>query len=240
MTTRLGGFKKNVLKPHLKKQWVIPPDGNAAFVAAMEDVLDVYQRPRDPDCPLVCLDETSKQMIVETRQPVPAKPGRPERVDYEYERNGVANIFMTFAPLEGWRHVEVTDRHAAVDYAHLLKALSDAWFPNAKRIVLMQDNLSTHKPASLYEAFPPEEARRLVERFEWHYTPKHGSWLNMAETELSVLSGQCLDRRIPDKATLIGEAAAWQAERNKNHAKADWQFTTADARVKLKRLYPSI
>jgi uncharacterized small protein (DUF1192 family) len=206
----------------------------------MEGVLDVYHRPRDPDCPVVCLDETSKQLIAETRVPIPAKPGRPTRVDYEYERNGTANLFMLFAPLEGWRHVAVTDRHTAVDYAHLLKEVSDTWFPNVPRIALVQDNLNTHKPASLYEAFPPAEARRLVERFEWHYTPKHGSWLNMAETELSVLSTQCLDRRIPDKATLTDEIAAWEAERNKHHAKADWQFTTDNARVKLKRLYPSI
>jgi hypothetical protein len=206
----------------------------------MEEVLDVYHRPHDPACPLVCLDETSKQLIKETRVPIPARPGRPARTDYEYERNGTANIFMLFAPLEGWRHVEVTDRHAAVDYAHLLKDVSDRWFPDAAKIALVQDNLSTHKPASLYEAFPPAEARRLVERFEWHYTPKHGSWLNMAETELSVLSSQCLDRRIPSKDSLIGEVAAWEADRNKHHPKADWQFTTADARVKLKRLYPSI
>jgi hypothetical protein len=206
----------------------------------MEDVLDVYHRPRDPACPLVCLDETSKQLIKETRVPIPAKPGRPKCIDYEYERNGTANIFMLFAPLEGWRHVEVTDRHAAVDYARLLKDVSDRWFPKAAKIALVQDNLSTHKPASLYEAFPPAEARRLVERFEWHYTPKHGSWLNMAETELSVLSSQCLDRRIPNKESLIGEAAAWEAARNKHHTKADWQFTAADARVKLKRLYPSL
>ena len=172
--------------------------------------------------------------------PIPAKPGRATRTDYEYERNGTANIFMLFAPLEGWRHVEVTDRHAAVDYARLLKDVSDRWFPDAAKIALVQDNLSTHKPASLYEAFPPAEARRLVDRFEWHYTPKHGSWLNMAETELSVLSSQCLDRRIPAKDTLISEVAAWEALRNKHHAKADWQFTTADARVKLKRLYPSL
>ena len=165
----------------------------------MEDVLDVYHRPRDPECPVVCLDETSKQLIAETRVPIAAKPGRPARIDYEYERNGTANIFMLFAPLEGWRHVEVTDRHTAVDYAHLLKQVSDTWFPNASKIALVQDNLSTHKPASLYEAFPAAEARRLAERFEWHYTPKHGSWLNMAETELSVLSGQCLDRRIPTR-----------------------------------------
>ena len=206
----------------------------------MEDVLDVYHRPRDSECPVVCLDETSKQLVAETRVPMPAKPGRPTRHDYEYERNGTANLFMLFAPLEGWRHVEVTDRHTAVDYAHLLKAVSDTWFPNVPKIALVQDNLNTHKAASLYEAFPAEEARRLVERFEWHYTPKHGSWLNMAEIELSVLSTQCLDRRIPDKAMLTEEVAAWEAERNNKHAKADWQFTTADARVKLKRLYPSI
>jgi len=219
---------------------VIPPDANAAFVAGMEDVLEVYQRPRDPACPMVCVDETSKQLIAETRVPITAKPGRPARHDYEYERNGTANLFMMFAPLEGTRHVKVTDRHAAVDYAQVLKELSDTYFPKAEKIVLVQDNLSTHKPASLYEAFPAPEARRLVERFEWHYTPKHGSWLNMAESELGTLSSQCLDRRIPDKETLIGEVAAWENSRNKNHTKADWQFTTADARVKLKRLYPAI
>ncbi len=206
----------------------------------MEDVLEVYQRPRDPACPMVCVDETSKQLIAETRVPITAKPGRPARHDYEYERNGTANLFMMFAPLEGWRHVKVTDRHAAVDYAQVLKELSDTHFPQAEKIVLVQDNLSTHKPASLYEAFPAPEARRLVERFEWHYTPKHGSWLNMAESELGAWSSQCLDRRIPDKQTLIGEVTAWQNSRNKNHTKADWQFTTADARVKLKRSYPAI
>ena len=217
---------------------MIPPDANAAFVAAMEDVLETYQKPRDPDRPLVCLDETSKQLIVETRKPIPAKPGQPVRYHYEYERNGVANIFMTFAPLEGWRKVKVTDHHAAVDYAQVLKELSDVYFPDAKQIVLVQDNLNTHTAASLYAAFPAEEARRLAKRFEWHYTPKHGSWLDMAESELAVLTNQCLNRRIPDKSTLEREVAAWEAHRNKHHAKADWQFTTADARVKLKRLYP--
>jgi len=206
----------------------------------MEDVLEVYQRPQDPVCPMVCLDETSKQLTAETRVPIRAKPGRTARFDYEYQRNGTANLFMMFAPLEGWRHAEATDRRTAVDYARVLKELSDTHFPTARKIVLVQDNLSTHKPASLYEAFPAAEARRLVERFEWHYTPKHGSWLNMAESELGVLSSQCLDRRIPDKQTLIEEVAAWQDSRNKNHAKADWQFTTADARVKLKRLYPAL
>ena len=166
--------------------------------------------------------------------------GRTARIDYEYERNGTANLFMLFAPLEGWRHVEVTDRHTAVDYAHVLKDLADRRFPHAKTIVLVQNNLNIHSKASLYEAFPVAEARRLVERFEWHYTPKHGSWLDLAESELGVLSAQCLDRRIPDKQTLIEEIAAWEHDRNANHTKADWQFTTQSARVKLKYLYPSI
>jgi hypothetical protein len=165
--------------------------------ARMEDVLEIYHRPHDPDRPVVCLDETSKQLIVETRVPIAGKSGQPERYDYEYVRNGTANLFMLFAPLEGWRHVEVTDRHIALDYAQILKDLSDTHFPKVAKIVLVQDNLNTHKPASLYDAFPAAEARRLVERFEWHYTPKHGSWLDMAESELGVLSSQCLDRRIP-------------------------------------------
>jgi DDE superfamily endonuclease len=206
----------------------------------MEDILEVYQRPYDPQRPLVCLDETSKQLIAETRVPIAAKPGRPGRHDYEYRRNGTANLFMMFAPLEGWRHVKVTDRHTAVDYAQVLKELSDTHFPGSAKIVLVQDNLNTHKPASLYEAFPPAEARRLVERFEWHYTPKHGSWLDMAESELGILSSQCLDRRIPDQQVLKDEVGAWVADRNSKHAKANWQFTTADARVKLRRLYPAL
>jgi hypothetical protein len=206
----------------------------------MEDVLEVYQRPRDVARPVICLDEATKQLIAETRLAIVARPGCPARHDYEYKRNGTANMFMLFAPLEGWRHVEVTDRHTSIDYAHILKDLSDVHFPQADKIVLVQDNLNTHKSASLYEAFPPAEARRLVERFEWHFTPKHGSWLDMAESELSVLSTQCLDRRIPDKATLIAEINAWLDYRNKNHAKADWQFTNQQARVKLKRLYPAM
>jgi hypothetical protein len=206
----------------------------------MEDVLEVYHRPHDPEYPVVCVDEASKQLITETRVPIPAKPGQPARHDYEYERNGTTTLFMMFAPLEGWRHVKVTDRHTAVDFAHVLKELADVHYAKAKKIVLMEDNLNTHKPASLYEAFPAAEARRLVERFEWHYTPKHGSWLNLAESELSVLSNQCLDRRIADKQTLVEEVAAWENTHNKKHVKADWQFTTATARVKLKRLYPVI
>ncbi|MGB8628977.1 MAG: IS630 family transposase [Xanthobacteraceae bacterium] len=233
-------LKKNTLQPHRRQYWVIPPKANSAFVAAMEDVLAVYTRPRDGDCPLVCLDETSKQLVAETRVPMPMKAGRPARFDYEYERNGTANLFMMFAPLEGWRHVKVTDRHTAVDYAHVLKDLADIHFAHAKTIVLVQDNLSIHSKASLYEAFSAVEARRLVERFEWHYTPKHGSWLDLAESELGVLTSQCLDRRIPDKQTLIDEIAAWEHDRNANHTKADWQFTTKNARIRLKHLYPSI
>ncbi|HXP45882.1 MAG TPA: IS630 family transposase [Terriglobales bacterium] len=192
----------------MQRRWVIPPDANAAFVAGMEDVLEVYQRPHDPACPVVCLDETSKQLIAETRVPIAAKPGRVARFDYEYQRNGTANLFMMFAPLEGWRHVKCTDRHTALDYAQVLKELSDTHFPGATRIVLVQDNLNTHKPASLYEAFPAAEARRLVERFEWHYTPKHGSWLDMAESELGVLSSQCLDRRIESAGAIVGHGSA--------------------------------
>jgi uncharacterized small protein (DUF1192 family) len=218
--------------------WVIPPDCDAAFVAAMEDVLEVYCRPRDPGRPVVCLDEASKQLFMEVRVPIPMKPGHPARRDYEYERNGTANMFMIFAPLEGVRHVKPTERRTAKDYARILKDAADIYWPDADKIILVNDNLNTHKPASLYEAFPAEEARRLVERFEWHYTPKHASWLDMAESELSVLARQCLARRIPDIQTLKREIAAWEAERNKHHAKADWQFTSADARIKLKQLYP--
>jgi len=206
----------------------------------MEDILEVYQRPCDPEHPLVCLDETSKQLIAETRVAIAAKPGYPARHDYQYWRNGTANLFMIFAPLEGWRHVKVTDRHTALDYAQVLKELSDTHFSGATKIVLVQDNLNTHKPASLYQAFPPAEARRLVERFEWHDTPIHGSWLDMAEAELAVLSSQCLDRRILDQQVLKKEVQAWEAVCNGKHAKADWHFSTANARVKLKRLYPAL
>lgn len=219
---------------------MIPPKADAAFVAAMEDVLDVYKRPRDPARPLVCLDETSRQLTAETRAPQPMRNGQPARRDYEYKRNGTANLFMLFAPLEGWRHVEVTARRTAIDYARILRDLADIHFPKAEKIVLVQDNLNTHAPASLYEAFEPAEARRIVERFEWRYTPRHGSWLNLAESELAVLSTQCLNRRIADQRTLKKEVAAWRCHRNKNNAKAVWHFTTADARVKLKSLYPAL
>jgi len=206
----------------------------------MEDVLEVYTRPYDPQRPQVCVDETSKQLVAETREPIPATPGQPARVDYEYERQGTANLFMVFEPLAGRRQVKVTERRTAVDFAHLLQEMSDEQYPQAETIVLVMDNLNTHKLASLYEAFAPTEARRLMGRFEVHYTPKHGSWLNMAETELSVLATQCLDRRIPDLTTLTREVAAWERQRNAAQCRVDWRFTTQDARIKLKRLYPSI
>ena len=232
-------LKRRLSEPWLNEQWVLPPQHNAEFVCAMEDVLDVYQRPYDPRRPVVTFDETSRQLTKETRQPVPAAPGRPARVDYEYERNGTANLFLWFEPLVGRRHVKVTDRRTKCDFAVAIRELADG-YPAAEKIVLVMDNLNTHKPASLYEAFPPEEARRLIERLEIHYTPKHGSWLNMAETELSVLARQCLDRRIPDRPTLDAETAAWEQARNAARCRVDWQFTTADARTKLKRLYPSL
>ena len=237
---RADHAQKNDLKPWLKEQWVIPPKANAEFVCAMEDVLEVYQQPYDPKRPQVCLDEASKQLVAQTRTPLLAEPGQPLREDYEYERRGTANLFMLFEPLAGQRQVKVTQRRTAVDFANVLRDLVDVHYPDAERIVLVMDNLNTHKVASLYEAFEPAEARRLIEKLEIHYTPKHGSWLNMAETELSVLSRQCLDRRIPDRGTLVYEVAIWQDQRNEAVCKVHWQFTTADARVKLHRLYPSI
>jgi len=206
----------------------------------MEDVLDVYALPDDPDCPTVCFDETSKQLVGETRKPLPEKPGQGERYDYEYVRNGVQNLFIFFCPLCNWRHVKVTDRRTKADWAFCMQELVDVHFPDASRIRVVQDNLNTHIPSALYQEFRPREAKRILDRLEFHYTPKHGSWLNMAEIELSVLSRQCLDRRIPDKTTLEKEVAAWARERNERKATVNWQFTTADARIKLKRLYPSI
>ena len=206
----------------------------------MEDVLDVYARPRDPGRPVVCVDEGGKQLIGDVREPLPARPGSPAKQDYEYERGGMANLFMAFEPLAGRRHVEATERKTATDFARFLRVVSDELHPDAEKVVLVCDNLNTHGPASLYEAFEPAAARRLAGRFEWHYTPKHGSWLNAAEMELSALARQCLDRRIPDLGALRREVAAWQRARNAAAVKVDWQFTTADARVKLKRLYPTI
>jgi hypothetical protein len=206
----------------------------------MEEILDVYAGPHDPKRPLVCLDESTKQLVKEITRPLPAKKGQSERFDYEYERNGVGTLFMMCAPLEGWREVDVRERKTTRDYAECLKALSDEHFAGAEKIVLVQDNLNTHRAAALYEAFEPEEARRLRERFEFHYTPKHASWLNIAECELSALGRQCLDRRIADMDELRTEVRTWTEERNASHQKIQWRFTTADARIKLKSLYPSI
>jgi len=206
----------------------------------MEDVLEVYKRPYDPKCPVVCLDETSKQLIGEVQLPVPAAPGQVAHYDYEYVRNGVANIFMICEPLAGQRDVEVTDRRTKKDYAECLRKIADEMYPDAEVVVLVQDNLNTHSPASLYEAFAPAEAKRLADRFEFHYTPKHGSWLDMAEIELGILSRQCLSRRIDNVHDLRREVKAWETTRDAAGTKVNWQFTTADARIKLRRLYPSI
>ncbi len=206
----------------------------------MEDILDVYTRPYDPRYPQVCMDEVSKQLLRDTRAPLPATPGQVQRVDYEYEREGVVNLFLFCEPLQGQRWVTVTAQRTKADWAWQIKDLVDVRYPEAERIVLVMDNLNTHGPASLYEVFPPAEAKRLADKLEIHYTPKHGSWLNMAEIELSVLSRQCLDRRVPDATTLSTEVAAWEARRNAVSRPIDWRFTTDDARIKLKRLYPSI
>jgi len=233
-------LEKNRLKPWLKQMWCIPPKANAAFVAQMEDVLAVYRRPYDPRRPQVCMDELSKQLLSDATPPLPMTAGRPQCIDYEYMRNGTANLFLLCEPLRGWRQVTVTERRTKRDWAHCVRALVDVHYPDAECIVLGLDNLNTHTPASLYEAFPPAEARRIAERLEIHHTPKHGSWLNMAEIELSVLSGQCLDRRMDDQATLREEVSASNRDRNAIGKGIDWRFTTADARIKLKHLYPSI
>jgi len=219
---------------------VIPPEASGEFVWRMEDVLEVYTRPHDPARPLVCMDELPEQLLADIRPPEPSAPGRPGRVDYEYERRGTANLFLFCEPLAGTRWVDATDRRTAVDWAHQIKDLVEVRYPEAEKIVLVMDNLNTHSPGSLYEAFPPAEARRLADKLEIHHTPKHGSWLNVAEIELGVLGRQCLDRRIPDRATLQAEVDAWAQRRNAAGGAIDWRFTTQDARIKLKRLYPSV
>lgn len=206
----------------------------------MEDILNVYQRPYASDYPLVCFDESSKQLVAETRIPLPMRAHLAAKYDFEYERKGVCNLFMFSAPLEGWRHVKVTARHTMIDFAHCMKELVDIHFPHAKRITVVMDNLSTHKAAALYLAFPPAEARRILDKLEFHFTPTHGSWLNMAEIEFSVLQRQCLGRRIADEETLVSEIAAWELARNLASVTTNWRFTTQDARIKLKKLYPSI
>jgi hypothetical protein len=213
---------------------------NADYVAAMEDVLDLYEEPYDAKRPKVNFDEASKQLIAEVRQALPAKPGEVERVDYEYQRNGTRNLFMMCEPQAGWRHIEVTEHRTMQDFAQQMKWLVDEKYPEAEMIRIVMDNLNTHKPASLYERFAPEEARRILKKLEFHYTPKHGSWLNMAEIELSVLSRQCLDRRMGDEGTLKREIKAYEDRRNEAKASINWQFTSTNARLKLHRLYPSI
>jgi len=217
----------------------LPPEQSAAFVCAMEDVLEVYARPHDPKRPLVCLDEFCKQLLADTREPVAATPGHLARTDYEYERRGMCSAFMAYSPLEQWRGVRVSGRRTARDWAHAIQWLCDEVYPEAEQIVLVQDNLNTHTPASLYEAFVPSEALRLKQRIEWHFTPKHGSWLNMAEIEIGVAQRQCLDRRISTQMEVETELLMWAAQRNALQCGTDWRFTTQDARIKLKRLYPS-
>lgn len=219
------------------KSWCIGKP-SAKYVAKMEDVLDVYARPYDAKRPLVCLDETSKELHGTPRGALSMEPGQPERQDYEYERHGVCNLFLAIEPLGGRRKVRVTDRRTAQDFAEQLRILVDEDYPDADMVVLVVDNLNTHGSACLYERFEPAEARRIAAKLEWHYTPEHGSWLNIAECELSVLTSQCLNRRIPDKVSLIREASAWERRRNAAHVSVDWQFTAADARVKLRHLYP--
>ena len=217
-----------------------PPRRHAGFAAAMEDVLEVYARPPDPDCPLVCFDEARKELHAHVRSPLPAIPGHPARQDHEYVRDGSVNLFLACAPHLGWREARVTAQRRAVDVAHALRDLVDARFPDAARIVLVTDQLNVHGPASLYTTFPAQEARRIAARIEWHYTPTHGSWLNMAEIELSVLTRQCLDRRIPDAAILATEVAAWVAERNAAATPITWRFTLEVARIRLANVYPQV
>ena len=231
-------LKKNELKPWKNKEWCIPKV-SGEFVARMEDVLDLYHQERDPEWPVVCFDETSKQLIEDVRPPIEAAPGRAERYDTEYKRNGTRNLFVFCEPKGGWRHIEVTERRTALDFAHQMKWLADEAYPHTKTIRLVLDNLNTHKLGSLCDVFEPSEARRIAKRLEFHYTPKHGSWLNMAEIEISVFSNQCLKRRIGDEVTLRREVDALERERNDAAAVIDWRFSTEDARTKLQHVYPS-
>ncbi|HHT9147358.1 MAG TPA: IS630 family transposase [Candidatus Wunengus sp. YC61] len=233
------GFKKNEIKPWQHKGWVIPPEQNGSFVANMEMVLDVYKRPFDPLYPVVCMDESPKQLIAETKVPIPASPGKAAKHDYEYKRCGVCNVFISCEPLAGKRTVKVTERKTKRDWACFIEEIAGQ-YESAEKITLVMDNLNTHNPGSLYESFPPDKAKALWDRFEFVYTPKHGSWLNMAEIELNVLTGQCLKRRIDDIEFVKKEVAAWQRARDNKSAKVNWQFTAEHARIKLRRLYPTI
>ena len=227
------------MKPWRKEQWVIPPEHNGEFVAQMERVLDVYKRPYDPQHPVVCMDESPRQLIGETKVPIPAKPGCVARHDYEYERCGVCNVFMAIEPLAGKRLVRVTERKTKTDWASFLEEIAGQ-YRGARKITLVMDNLNTHGPGSLYETYPPAAAKALWERFEFVYTPKHGSWLDMAEIELNVLIKQCLNRRIDNLEEMRSEVAAWQKQRDNMNSKINWQFTCENARIKLKRLYPTL
>ena len=233
-------FKKNELKPHLSKYWKIPPDQNASFVAAMEDVLEVYARPYNPEYPVVCMDESSMQLIGEVTPPIPAAPGHPVLMDDEYIRKGVANIFIEVEPLGGKREVKITDRRTRIDWAYFIREMLEERYTDVEKVILVMDNLNTHNIASLYTTFPPEKARSLANRLEIHFTPKHGSWLNIAEIEFSALKRQCLNRRIDSIEEMCSEVSAWNKDRNTRQTKVDWQFKTEDARIKLKRLYPKV
>jgi hypothetical protein len=220
--------------------WCIPPEGSAAFVAAMEDILDLYCLPYNKNYPVICMDEKPYQLLDERREPIPMKPDKPKRIDNEYKRMGTCSIFVFTEPLTGWTHTFARERRTSIDWAHEIKELLTVHFPKAKKIRLVIDNLNTHVPASLYKTFPPKEARRLLRRLELHYTPKHGSWLNMAEITISILARQCICRRIPNLDLLNSELSAWSAQRNDNSSPINWHFTTDDARIKLRRLYPQI
>ncbi|MHB1427005.1 MAG: IS630 family transposase [Gemmataceae bacterium] len=233
-------LNKNDIEPWVVETWCIPPKADAEYVWRMEDVIQTYLLPYNPAYPVVCFDEASKQLFGEVRGPLPTRPGSPTKEDYEYERLGVCNQLMMCEPLRGWRHVKVSERRTRKDYAHCLRELVEVYYPQAKKIRLVQDNLNTHDGVSLYEAFAPEQARRLLDKIEWHYTPKHASWLNMAETEIRIMNGQCLDRRLPSQAKLAAEVAAWERKRNMAQARIHWTFTLAAARRKLRKLYPSI
>jgi len=237
---RAACTQKNELKPWQQKMWCIPPESDAEFVCAMENVLAVYKRPYDAAHPVVCFDEKSKQLVGEIARPIPAAPGRDECHDYEYIRNGTANVFMLVEPLRGWRHVSITSRRTKLDFARQMKELVDVHYSAATKITLVMDNLNTHRMSCLYEAFSPEEARRIIEKIEIVHTPKHGSWLDMAECELSVLEKQCLGERVADEGILRERVQVWNKDRNHRSKKIDWQFQTNDARIKLRRLYPQI
>lgn len=236
----MAGAEKNDIKPWIVKTWCVPPDADAEYVWRMEDVIQTYLLPYDPRYPVVCFDEACKQLFGEVRPSRRLHPGRAARIDYEYERKGVCHQLVLCEPLRGWRHVKVTERRTRRDYAECVRELVDVHYPHARQIRLVQDNLNTHDGASLYEAFSPAEARRLLNKIEFHYTPKHGSWLNMAETEINIMNSQCLNRRLDSRSRIATEVAAWEGRRNRAEARIHWTFTLAAARRKLRKVYPSI